>query len=294
MSKNLLSHIGNEFNLDLDSIKSEILSNPNLTISHEQAFEIVDQLTQFELGKSLLYNRGLSGYWISYVILHGINEKNLSELEWWILNKSPVVLATRERFQIFQLQIQKLLKSNITIASIPCGLMETLLTLDYSKVNDVSITGIDLDTASLVKAQELARKSQLKEQVEFIKSDAWDLNIKNKFDIVISNGLTIYESDDNKVTQLYHKFFNSLRSDGTLITSFLTPPPIIDKNCCWKNYSPQDLAKQKLILSDIIRTKWQCYRSHEATEIMLKKAGFDQIRFIDDTQSMFPTVIATK
>lgn len=62
MSKNLLSHIGNEFNLDLDSIKSEILSNPNLTISHEQEFEIVDQLTQFELGKSLLYNRGLSGY----------------------------------------------------------------------------------------------------------------------------------------------------------------------------------------------------------------------------------------
>lgn len=37
MSKNLLSHIGNEFNLDLDSIKSEILSNPNLTISHEIA-----------------------------------------------------------------------------------------------------------------------------------------------------------------------------------------------------------------------------------------------------------------
>lgn len=294
MSKNLLSHIGNEINLDLDSIKREISSNQNLTIPHGQAFEIIDQLAQFELGRSLLYNRGLSGYWISYVILHGINKTDLSDLEWWILNKSPVVLATRERFRIFQSQLQNLLKSNITIASIPCGLMETLLTLDYSKITNISITGIDLDTDSLSKAEELALKSPLKKQIEFIKSDAWELNIRDQFDIVISNGLTIYEPDDEKVTQLYHKFLDSLRPGGTLITSFLTPPPIIDKDCCWKNYSPQDLAKQKLIFSDIVRTKWQCYRSHETTKTMLKKAGFNKIQFIDDTQSMFPTVIAGK
>ncbi|GAA5252879.1 hypothetical protein [Candidatus Rickettsia kedanie] len=45
--------------------------------------------------------------------------------------------------------------------SVPCGTMDDLLTLDYSKIKEIHLTGIDLDAGSLELAQENAKKHHL-------------------------------------------------------------------------------------------------------------------------------------
>ena len=98
-------------------------------------------LGQFELGRFLLDNRGLNGYWTSYVLLFPDRGRQtnlssdgtpLSELETWLLNRCPIILATQERFRIAQMVTQQQLRAGMSLASLPCGLMDDLLSLDYT------------------------------------------------------------------------------------------------------------------------------------------------------------------
>jgi hypothetical protein len=56
---------------------------------------------------------------------------------------------------IFQKLAQSLLKENVVLASIPCGLMRDLLTLDFSNIDHFGLIGVDIDTESLDFAKEL-------------------------------------------------------------------------------------------------------------------------------------------
>ena len=94
--------------------------------------------------------------------------------------------------------------------------------------------------------------------------------------------------------ELYKNFYNALKPGGTLITSFLTPPPAISYNSPWKNYDPEALIKQKAIFGDVIGSKWQNFRTEEETRSQLEKADFKVVDVIYDHQQMFPTIIATK
>ena len=124
--------------------------------------------------------------------------------------------------------------------------------------------------------------------------NAWNLKkFYNGFDLITSNGLNIYEKDDEKVTSLYCEFFKALRSGGTLITSFLTPPPSFG-GTTWKNCNEENLAKQRILFGIIIGVNWQNFRTEEITRRQLTDAGFINIKIIYDSQGMFPTIIAQK
>lgn len=254
---------------------------------------MLDQLSEFELGRFLLVNKGLNGYWTAYIILHGTNRTPLLPLEDWILHHAPSVRATQERFRIFQRVLQKHLKDNIAIASVPCGMMDDLLSLNYSNIRNSRLVGIDLDRKSLDLAQENSNNLKMK-NAKFIQSDAWKITNHKEFDIITSNGLNIYEPDDKKVIALYKKFYEALKPNGILITSFLTPPPTISKDSSWKNVNPQDALKQKVIFNDIIGVTWQAFRTEETTCTQLKAAGFKVLEVIYDSQGIFPTVVAKK
>lgn len=259
----------------------------------EEEKEILNALSTFELGRFLLMNKGLNGYWTAYLILHGPLKNNLTPLEHWILHHAPTVKATRERFSIFQNVLQKHLKDNIRIASIPCGMMDDVITLDYSHTKDIQLVGIDLDEQSLILAKENAKNHNIP-HADFIQNGAWTLNLEEEFDIMVSNGLNIYEYDDEKVTALYTQFYTALKPGGILITSFLTPPPTLHKDSPWKNLDPSDARKQKAIFTDIIGVSWQAFRTEETTRAQLKKAGFHTLDVIYDTQGIFPTIVAQK
>lgn len=245
------------------------------------------------MGRFLLSNKGLNGFWTSYIILRGPKKNNLEPLEEWLLHKAPSVVATQERFKIFQTLLQNNVKDNMTIASVPCGLMDDLLTLDYSNVKNIKLVGIDLDQNSLKLARENALAHNIN-NVEFSQQDAWQLKNQEEFDIITSNGLNIYEPIDDKVTGLYKKYYKALKPGGILITSFLTYPPALAKDSPWKNVDKQDALKQKAIFSDIIGVAWQAFRTEELTKSQLEIAGFKILEVISDSHGIFPTVIAQK
>ena len=105
MNNKLLSHNNNPEALQntIEKIKSRIIAQGNLPyVTVEKQLAILSVLSQFEFGQFLLQNQGLNGYLTHYVLMYPWNRnQNLSELEKFLLEKSPVVIATQERFQIF-------------------------------------------------------------------------------------------------------------------------------------------------------------------------------------------------
>ncbi len=298
----LISHgdTGQDDALLLESIRSRLRAAgdaPGTTV--EQALSLVEVLASFDLGRFLLRHRGLNAYWTHQLVTYQagmlpVNETN--RLERQTFEHLPATLATRERFGIFREQLQALMRPGITAASVPCGLMGELLLLDYSGLPDVSLIGVDLDPAALSHARALAETRQLADRVSLHCKNAWALNMPASADILTSNGLNIYEPDDERVVLLYRSFFETLRPGGTLVTSFMTPPPSLSAASPWNMCAvdPEMLALQALLFVRIIEAKWQAFRTYEQTREQLQRAGFMNIRFIDDEARMFPTVVAQR
>lgn len=307
MSK-LISHAENPQNVDLitKKIKERIQQQGDKPYcSVERQLELLQQLSEFDFGQYLLQNQGVNGYWTHYMLTHpwhgrktqkNNREKPFSELETFILDQAPTLVATQQRFEIFLKENQKVAKDNAKLACIPSGMLGELLYLDYSDINNIQLIGVDYDANTLNDAKKLAELRSLSKYVSLIQQDAWRLDFANELDLISSNGLNIYEPDDNKVTDLYTRFYNALKSGGKLVTSFLTPPPSSTTTCEWdmSAINQNDLLLQKIIFSDIIDAKWQCFRSSELTRSQLEAAGFTDINFIYDTAKMFPTVVAYK
>ncbi len=289
----IITHSNQIQDLNLEGIKKRLKKQRHLALPLEEELSLLYQLTEFELGRFLLKNKGLNGHWTAYLILHGPTRPNLDPLEKWLLHDAPVVKATQDRFKIFQQVIQNHLQDNMFIASIPCGLMDDLIRLDYNNYKNIKLYGIDLDEHSINSARENANNHRIKD-ITFVPRDAWGLKMLERFDLITSNGLNIYEPDDQKVIALYKEFNKALKVGGTLIISFLTPPPIISKESPWKDYKPQDLLMQKAVFSDIIQANWQAFRTERQMHIHLKEAGFKVQNVIYDSQSMFPTMVAEK
>jgi ubiquinone/menaquinone biosynthesis C-methylase UbiE len=292
LNATLITH-SNVSSRDTNTIKKRLQTTQNLIFPLETTLKLLEDLTQFELGRFLLENQGLNGYWTSYIILYGPQKKGLSNLENWLLHKAPVVKATQERFTIFQRVIQHHLKNSMRLLSIPCGTMDDLIRLDYSNLSNIHLVGIDLDPNSIKLAQSNATAHGLP-NVQFVQQNAWELNSCDHYDLITSNGLNIYETDETKVIELYKKFFYALKSKGILVTSFLTPPPTLSAESSWKNIDPEDLKKQQALFIDIIQPKWQVFRTESQMRQHLETAGFKVREIIYDIQGMFPTIVAEK
>lgn len=276
---------------------------PYVTV--EQQLRILKELSEFDFGRYLLQHKGVNGYWTHYMLTHpwfgrktGLNNRGekFSNLENFLLNRAPTMLATQQRFQIFLTENQKSIKNHAQLACIPCGMMGELLYLDYQNIKDIELFGIDYDYETLNDAKSLAQEKNLLPFTTMLRQDAWQIDNLNQFDLISSNGLTIYEPDDHRVQELYQIFYRALKPNGQLVTSFLTLPPGATDQCEW-NFScinQDDLLLQKIIFVDILEAKWQCFRSTEQTRNQLIAAGFSEVEFSFDTAKMFPTVIAYK
>lgn len=263
----------------------------------EKQLQLLGELATFELGQFLIERGGLNGYWTHYVITHPKRQTtSLSSRETFLLNSAPTCLATQERFSIFKNQIQQYIQEGCSFASIPSGLMADLLDLDYSRVQTFTLNGIDLDAETLSQAKDYAKEKGLLDHCEFSEKDAWKLDINEAFDLLASNGLAIYEPDDDKVVALYRQFYNALKPSGVLITSFLTPPPMPGLKTEWKLefINLENLQLQKILFVDILDAKWQVFRAEETVKNQLRKAGFSNIEILYDNAHIFPTVVAKK
>lgn len=266
---------------------------------------VLAEIVASDFGHFLIVNRGLNGYWTDYVLKHpkhgretGLNRKGepFTDMEDFLLNKAPTVLATQERYEIFRKELQPLVKEEVVMASVPCGLMSDLLTLDFSEVERFKLIGSDIDPESIDQAKALAYELRLEDRVTFTQGDAWELVLPEPVDVLTSNGLNIYEQDDEKVIALYRQFHKALKSEGTLVVSFLTPPPVVNPKSEWimSKINVKHLKLQKLIFADLIQATWQTFRTSEQTTHQLEAAGFTDIRIVYDSAALFPTVVAKK
>lgn len=255
------------------------------------------ELNSFELGRFLTSNLGLNGYWTSYVLLYPDNGRvtrlssdgtPLTQLESWLLDRCPIILATQERFRIFRRLTQPLIHAGMQLASIPSGLMDDLLGLNYLGAKDVVLTAVDLDPASLRYAQANYERSGQLVKAEFEQLDAWNLASHERWDLVTSNGLNIYIEDDDRCADFYRSIAQALRPNGTFIVSFITPPEE------WHPFNYDDLAYQRFLFREVVPAKWQCVRNESLTRSQLVAAGFDVITIEYDKQRMFPAVVARK
>lgn len=299
----LLSHgtaPGNGLADRLQFIKARIRQAGDLPgVTVDQQISLLEELSTFELGRFLLENRGLDAYWTHQLVACPQGAASIlpiSDLEYRIREKIPMVLATRERFGIFRQQAQALLRPGLVLASVPCGLMGEVLMLDYNHKPDITLVGIDLDQCALNGALALAKEQGLADKLWLHCEDAWTCTLNNEIDILMSNGLNIYEPDDIRVRALYRSFFNGLKPGGTLISSFLTPPPALSAESPWNfaEIDAESLTLQHLLFVRIIEAKCSAFRTHAQTTAQLEHAGFVNIRFIDDRARMFPTVIARR
>jgi SAM-dependent methyltransferase len=299
----LISHGPGEeasFEAVLESARSRLRAAPALPgVTLDQQLALLDELAGFELGRFLLVNRGLNAWWTHQLVTYdpsAARADSLTDLERRVFEALPATLATRQRFGIFRAQLQKRLAPGMALASVPCGLMGELLLLDYTGLEDVTLTGIDLDQQALDAARQLAETRGLGERVTLRREDAWALSLENAVDVLTSNGLNIYEPDDARVVALYRSFFQALKPGGTLVTSFLTPAPAMSPDSPWDmtKTQPALLQLQYLLFVRLIDAKWSAYRTHAQTAQQLEEAGFTNVEFIDDDARMFPTVIARK
>lgn len=286
-----------------EKIRKQVIDSPFTTA---QRLELLEQLCQFDFGRFLLQNQGgVNGYWTHYMLTHpwfgrntGKNNRgeSLTKLESFLLDRAPTMLATQQRFEIFLQENQKSVKENAKLACIPCGMMGELLYLNFKGIDNVHLLGIDYDMDALKDTKVLAEQRGLSQFVTLTQEDAWNLTAQNEFDLISSNGLSIYEPSNEKIIELYQQFYKALNCGGKLVTSFLTPPPTLTNQCEWEmaKIDQSDLLLQKTIFVDIIEAKWQCFRSSEQTKAQLELVGYDDIQFIYDEAKMFPTVVAYK
>lgn len=304
----LLSHQITAPNLamTLGNIKARIIkASDKPHVSVKRQLQILDELTAFDFGRFLLQHQGANGFWTDYFLTHpchgrktGLNnaQQQFTALESFILDQAPLMLATQERFLHFLEENQRAVKDGATLACIPCGMMGELLYLNYTGINNIRLVGIDLDKQAIGDAKNLAQQKKLSHFTKFAQKDAWHLNIKNEFDLISSNGLSIYEPNDDKVFALYESFYNALAPHGKLVTSFLTYPPNFPELCEWEmqKINPADALLQRIIFADVLNAKFQCYQTSATTKKHLSKIGFKEIHFIYDQAKMFPTVVAAK
>ena len=278
-------------------IRAHLRANQNnLGVPLQQAEDVLNQLASFDLGRHLLLNGSLNGYWTRYCMVLPHPAGTLHPLEEFLINK--IFLSARERFRIFQEQLQKRLGNDMALASIPSGLMDDLLGLNFQGLDGVTLTGFDIDPASVEGALEIAKQYNLPASVRMQTQamDAWDVGSKfpETFNIISSNGLNFYVTDPEMELALYRSFADALKSGGSLITSFLTPPPSASAASPWLNVRPEMLTMRKLIFSDILGVKWRNYNTPAQMMDKLRRAGFADFEIIYDGRRIYPTIIAGK
>lgn len=304
----ILSHnrVSHGFDTSFTSAKEKISQRGDLPhVSVERQLELLEQLAAFPLGRFLIENGGLNGEWTDVILMHphtaqgpGLDAegRSLTELEDFLFNHAPTVRATQERFNIFRAEVQERLHDGAVVASVPCGVMSDLLSLDYSGLKDISLVGADLDPDTLASARRASEAVAIGKSTRFVEGDAWALDLGAPVDLITSNGLNLYERDDDRVTDLYRKFHDNLKPGGVLVTSYLTFPPGQAVPTEWQ-MDKLDLAaamQQRIVFVDVLAATWTAYRSTETTIAQLKEAGFVDIEVKSGEAGIFPTVIAKR
>lgn len=122
------------------------------------------------------------------------------------------------------------------------------------------------------------------------------MQFQEEFDIITSSGLNVYESDSEKVLDLYKRFYKALKPGGSLIISALTYPPGEERPTDWnlEGIALEVLSMERILYHDILDLHWRNFRSAHELEKEFKEAGFSKVTIYFDKHRIFPTIHAEK
>lgn len=299
---NILTHRKEQIDVSLviDTLREQIIQDGDLfEASVKDQLEIIDELLKFDYGRWLLVNRGLNAQWSKYFYhysIYGHFPSMQSQLEIFMTQKAPGVLASYEQLQIQNEHLLKYISSDMCIASVPCGYMDLLLNLDISKYENITLVGIDLDPNAIEGAKTNAIALSKENCCKFIEKDAWDINICDQFDILVSNGLNMYAPTEAALINLYKNFYDAIKPNGYLFLSALTAPLNSNGEVYWNmdKINLSDLKMQKLIFNNVIKVRQGVLCTEQQTVVQLEKVGFKRVDVIHDSRKMFLSIIALK
>lgn len=210
----------------------------------------------------------------------------------------PTIQATQERFRIFQRETQSIVDSLIAsrgasdpvfLGSFPCGRMRDLLTLRLPA--SFHLIGFDKDMEALDGVKAFASELGVAADcVTCVKRDALVEPIATdgpKLDVLNSNGLNIYLSDD-ECDIFFRSCADLVKPGGYFVVSQLTPP----SEWTMSNVHPLEQQLQAVLFGGIIRPLWQNHnRSVEQVLQQVAKAGFVEVKVIASKSNMFPTFV---
>lgn len=277
-------------------LREKILKRGDLPyISVKDQLKYLDGLLNFAIGRELLEKKSIDTNWTDFII-NSKKHKSYSNLEDFILNRSPFIIAWRELLYIFQQAVQNNLREDMVFASIPCGGMREILELNNPIISKIKIIGVDIDPASLLIAKQIADQKNMSKNVYLLQQDAWNLPYNSEIDLIASCGLNIYEPNKSRVLDLYSQFYHYIKPGGKLVLGFLTYPPWVQGKSEWKitNISSADLILERVLFEDILDVQWHNFRTSNEVEKELKSVGFSEIIFRYDSMHVFPTAIAQK
>ncbi|MDN3505085.1 MAG: class I SAM-dependent methyltransferase [Rhabdochlamydiaceae bacterium] len=265
-------------------------------VSVTQQLKYLRLLCEFPLGKSLLATGEISSYWIDIITQKKPNNSSHNFIESFLKQNSFSIKRWKEIFIIFQDLMSSKIQKCTSLASIPCGIMRDVFSLDFSKSTNIRLIGIDLDPNVLEQASVLAESYCLTKRTELFMLDAWKLPFQEEIDVISSCGLNIYESSTKRLFELYRCFFKSLRPGGTLLLHFLTYPPSYGEISEWKiqYMDPQTVLLDRIIFEDILNLKLTNFSSSPQMEKMLNQVGFKHCTFYYDSFSTSAVVQAKK
>lgn len=260
-------------------IERRLREADQLVLPLDEELQLLAGLQEFELGRFLLHNGGLNGYWTSYVFRYRPGDPTTTPLEHWLLNSS-LLPGIRERFHRFKALIAQEITSGGTLASVPCGLMDDLLDMDYRDVTGVRLIGVDIDAEAVDLAAKNAAVRGLSERCRFLVRDAWELGLDTEVNLLVSNGLNMYEPDRDRLVELYRNFRRALRPEGRLLISFIPPPPPPPwagpaHAVGWAKYGIQeaDLRRDMAIFGDILQPKYLHFTDEQELRAQMAEAG---------------------
>ncbi len=289
----------NDLNAQSQEISARVSARgdlPDTTV--EQQLDLLEELKKTPIGQSLICTRELTAWatdWCSYGPLFNQCYAKLSSFEKTFLNL-PICIATQERLVIMRQLLQESLHNDMSVLNVPCGLMRNLAALDYKGLKNIRIDGLDINPQTIAHAKDMIKLYRPNVQISLKVADAWDIDCTECYDLILCHGLTIYEPDDARVTELYRKFHRALKSGGKLIVTTITPPPTAENLGDWDmtHVDLEMLLLQRVLFKDMIGAGWQSYRTIELTEELLGDAGFKNPTVHSDRVKMFPTLVAIK
>lgn len=288
---------------DLDAQSQEISARisargdlPDATV--EQQLRLLEELRKAPLGQSLICKRTLTAWATDYGSYAPLFDKSIFQplpFEKKILNL-PIFIATQERLIIMLQLLQESLHDNMSILNVPCGLMRNLAALNYQGLKDVKVEGIDIDPETIKHAEKMTQLYNPEIGIDLKVEDAWNIKSVEAYDLILCHGLTIYEPNDVRVTELYKKLHKALKPSGKLIVTTITPPPTAEDSGDWDmaQVDLEMLLLQRILIKDMINVGWQSYRTIELTQKLLGDAGFKNPTVHSDRVRMFPTLVAVK